>query len=278
MREAPLRFPAAQRLARAVALLAALSAAAATAAEPRPTARPVTTAAAPAPGDAVACLAEPELTRLRRPLVHFARRLVADEPVKIVALGSSSTSGLGASSPAAAYPSRLEAELRARFPGRSIVVLNRGVNGNETREMMLRFQRDVVAERPHLVIWQVGTNTLLSGHDKWNLVLDVRAGVRLLEDVGSDVILMNLQYSPRVLARADHEAMLDLVALAGRETDIDVFDRFRVMKGWAETRRYPFETFVTPDGLHMNDWGYGCLAHLLAEAIERAVGDVSAGR
>lgn len=278
MREAHLRFPTALRVARFATLLVGLAAgcAGATAAERRPSAPPPA-AASPA-GDAVACLAEPELLRLRHPLARFARRLSADEPVKIVALGSSSTSGLGASAPAAAYPAKLEAELRAHYPGRAITVLNRGVNGNETRDMMLRFQRDVVGERPTLVIWQLGTNTLLSGHDKWSLFLDVRAGVRLLNEVGSDVILMNMQYSPRVLARPDYEAMLDLVAVAGRETNVDVFDRFQVMKGWAETWRYPFDTFVTPDGLHMNDWGYGCVAHLLAEAIERATGDVAAGR
>lgn len=222
------------------------------------------------PSEGPTCGAPGDLVRLHRPLPHVAGRLASGAPLRILALGSSSTLGLGASSPAASYPSRLEAELRRRRPGRTITVLNRGVAGNETHDMMLRFDRDVLAEKPDLVIWQVGTNTLLNGHDMWSLFLDVRAGIRRLRAQGADVLLMNVQYSPRVLARPTHEAMMDLVAVAGRETDVDVFDRFRVMRHWAEDLRYGFDVFVTADGLHMNDWGYACVAELLAEAIDGA--------
>lgn len=219
---------------------------------------------------AMACSAPPDLLRTRRPLAHLAKRLADGAPVKVVALGSSSTFGLGASTPSASYPSRLEGELRRAYPGRAITVVNRGVNGNETKDEMLRFDRDVLAERPDLVVWQVGTNTLLNGHDMWSVFLDVRAGIARLEAQGSDVLLMNMQYSPRVLARSNYEAMLDLIAVTGRETRVDVFDRFAVMKSWHRDRHYPFETFVTEDGLHMNDWSYGCVAHLLAGAILEA--------
>ena len=37
----------------------------------------------------------------------------------------------------------------------------------------------------------------------------------------------------------------------------------------ARARRMPFEQFVTPDGLHMNDWGYACVAKLLARRDPR---------
>ena len=189
-----------------------------------------------------------------------------------------STYGLGASTPSGTYPARLEAELRAAHPGQSITVVNRGMNGNVTRDEMLRFDRDVLAERPDLVIWQVGTNTLLQGQDMWSVFLDVRAGVRRLDALGADVVLMNLQYSPKVLARLNHRDMLDLVAVAGRETNVDVFDRFAVMKNWSEGQRYGFDVFITPDGLHMNDWGYGCLARLLASALDKAPTQQTVGR
>lgn len=224
------------------------------------------------------CDAPAEFVRLTRPLPHFSKKLSAGGPIKIVALGSSSTYGLGASSPAANYPARLEAELRAAHPGRSVTVVNRGVNGNVTRDEMLRFDRDVLAERPDLVIWQVGTNTLLQGQDMWSVFLDVRAGVRRLDALGADVLLMNLQYSPRVLSRINHTDMLDLIAVAGRESNVDVFDRFSIMRSWSEQQRYGFEVYITPDGLHMNDWGYGCLAKLLATALERAPVQQTVGR
>lgn len=226
-------------------------------------------AEAPAPSAPI-CTAPPGLLRLTRPMPRFAKKLADGGPIKIVALGSSSTRGLGAGSPGATYPARLAVELQTAHPGMSITVVNRGVNGNVTRDEMLRFDHDVLAERPDLVIWQVGTNTLLQGQDMWTVFLDVRAGVRRLDALGADVLLMNLQYSPRVLARSNYPDMLDLVAVAGRETGVDVFDRFSIMKSWSEDRRYGFDVFITPDGLHMNDWGYGCLAKLLAVALEGA--------
>ena len=71
------------------------------------------------------CAAPPEFARLSVPLSHVARRLARHEALTVVAIGSSSTAGVGASTAEASYPSRLEAELRARFPGASITILNR---------------------------------------------------------------------------------------------------------------------------------------------------------
>ena len=42
------------------------------------------------------------------------------------------------------------------------------------------------------------------------------------------------------------------------------------MRYWRLTEDIPFSTFVSPDELHMNDWSYGCVAKLLANAIVEA--------
>ncbi|MGL4558152.1 MAG: SGNH/GDSL hydrolase family protein, partial [Afipia sp.] len=62
------------------------------------------------------CVQSKSLAQLDAPITRLAKRLDAHEPVTIVAVGSSSTGGAGASSPAYSYPSRLERELRQRFP------------------------------------------------------------------------------------------------------------------------------------------------------------------
>ena len=80
------------------------------------------------------CAVPAEITRLDHPLARIAKRLASGEPVTIVAIGSSSTAGAGASSPAASYPGRLEVELKIHFPKLSIKVLNRGVNGEDARD------------------------------------------------------------------------------------------------------------------------------------------------
>src|SRR5262249_58286659 len=120
----------------------------------------------PASSNAVApasCNVDADIARFDLPLPHLAHRLSAGMPAKIVAIGSSSTSGFGASSPAATYPSRLEAELRQHFPGHDLTVVNRGVYSEELPNMLARFDTAVIAQRPHLVIWQFGTNALMYG-------------------------------------------------------------------------------------------------------------------
>ena len=119
------------------------------AAAPRPvmpSALPQTSA--PSAVTPATCGAPTEFSHLDRPLVRTARRLAGGEPLTIVAVGSSSTAGAGASSPDASYPSRLAVELKQRFPLQDITVLNRGVNGDETENMMARFETGVIAEHP----------------------------------------------------------------------------------------------------------------------------------
>jgi acyl-CoA thioesterase-1 len=111
-----------------------------------------------------ACSAPAELAHLDHPLQHTARRLASGEPLTIVAIGSSSTPARARVRQAASYPSRLAVELKQRFPGHDITVLNRGVNGEETEQMMARFATGVIAAHPDLVLWQVGTNSVLRDH------------------------------------------------------------------------------------------------------------------
>jgi len=219
-----------------------------------------------------ACVAPPAAGRFVRPLAHVAARLNSGEPITIVAFGSSSTAGEGASSPAMSYPSRLEAELRLRFPAARITVLNRGVNGEEASEMLLRLDAGVIAEKPDLVLWQVGTNAVLRD-DR----IDVEAplihqGLARLKDAGADVILIDPQFAPKVLARPEAEAeqMVSLIATAAKQDDVDLFHRFALMRFWHDDQKLAFEQFLSPDLLHMNDWSYGCVARLLSADIAEA--------
>jgi acyl-CoA thioesterase I len=102
----------------------------------------------------VTCSAPADLARLDRALDRTTRRLAAGLPITIVAIGSSSTAGAGASSPDHSYPSRLAVELQQLFPGHPITVINRGVNGEEASDMLTRLDQTVLSEKPDLVLWQ----------------------------------------------------------------------------------------------------------------------------
>jgi acyl-CoA thioesterase I len=222
------------------------------------------------PAPAAACVAPADLVRLDHPLRRTAQRLAAGQPITIVAIGSSSTAGAGATSPAMNYPSRLAVELKTLFPRASINVVNRGVGGETAKDMLARFSQEVIVEKPDVVVWQVGSNSVLRDQPLAPAGALIREGLRMLKDAGADVILMNPQYAPKVIAKHDAELMVDLISLAAKEANVDLFQRFAVMRYWRLTENIPFETFVSPDELHMNDWSYGCVAKLLAGAIAEA--------
>jgi acyl-CoA thioesterase I len=230
---------------------------------------PKTLSNAPA-APAFECKARSEFVRLDRPLRHTARRLSASEPLTIVAIGSSSTRGAGATSPAASYPSRLAVELTKRFPRDDITVFNRGVNGEEIEQMLARFPTDVVAAHPDLVLWQVGTNAVLRDHQLQPDATLLRDGIKQIKDAGADAVLIDMQFAPRVIVKSETPGMEDEIARAAKESSVDLFNRFAVMREWHDVEHMPFEAFVAADGLHMNDWGYACVGKLLAAAISEA--------
>jgi acyl-CoA thioesterase I len=226
--------------------------------------------ARPPTASTFSCSTPAEFGRFNHPLRHTARRLAGDEPLTIVAIGSSSTTGAGASSPAASYPSRLAVELKQRFPAHDITVLNRGVNGEETAQMMARFATGVIGAHPDLVLWQVGTNSVLRGYPLKPHSVLLREGIAQLKEAGADVVLIDMQFAPQVLAKSETQGMEDQIALAAKEGNVDLFNRFALMRNWYEVQHIPFDAFVAPDELHMNDWSYACVAKLLAGAIAEA--------
>jgi lysophospholipase L1-like esterase len=213
--------------------------------------------------------------KLDFPLVHTGARLAAGQPLTIVALGSSSTAGAGASSPSASYPARLEAELRSRFPNAEIKVINRGVNGEDAQQMLARLDEAVLAEKPDLVLWQVGTNAVLRDHSCAGEAPLLREGIRRMKEAGADLVVIDSQYAPKVLAKSGLHSMLDLLHSTAKYERISIFNRFEIMHKWREVDGIPFEAVLSADGLHMNDWSYACIAKLLAAAIADAARGVN---
>src|ERR1700736_713308 len=203
-------------------------------------------------------------------LARTAARLEQHKPVTIVAIGSSSTFGMGASSSAAAYPARLEALLKERFPDTAIKVLNRGVNGEDAPEMLVRFDRDVIEAKPDLILWQVGTNSVLRNPGIAGQAALIRLGIERLKSTGADVVLIDPQYAPAVIAKPQARRMVELIHAGAHEEGAGVLRRFALMRSWYEARHMAFADFVSPDGLHLNDWSYDCIARQLAGAIGAA--------
>jgi lysophospholipase L1-like esterase len=136
--------------------------------------------------------------------------------------------------------------------------------------MMARFATGVLAEHPQLVLWQLGTNSVLRDQPLRPHAAEVRAGIEQLKRAGFDVVLIDPQYAPKVLAKPETPGMVDQIALAAKDENVDLFHRFAVMHDWYAGQHSSFGVFVSPDGLHMNDWGYACWAKLLAASLAEA--------
>jgi lysophospholipase L1-like esterase len=204
-------------------------------------------------------------------LPNFAQSLIRGRP-KIVAIGSSSTAGEGGIQ---AYPERLPPLLQKPYPNLKFTVVNQGIGGQEAPNELLRFDTDVIAEKPDLVIWQVGTNAVWQSPTAKpppfsidDTIKAIRDGLVMLRDkTQADVILMDLQYAPAVLTPAVTDKAIAMVKAISKlaeeasatstEARVNVFRRFAFMEGLHKVERVSLDRMVDPTDpyrLHESDW------------------------
>jgi lysophospholipase L1-like esterase len=216
-------------------------------------------------------------------LCRFAQSLIRGRP-KIVAIGSSTTAGEGNIPP---YPGRLLALLQqSKYSNVKFTLVNQGIGGQDAPNELLRFDTDVIAEKPDLVIWQVGTNAVWqrpgstppSGNFN-ETVAAIRGGlVKLGKETRADVILMDLQYVPAVLTPAIKDEafkMVKAISDLAQEAGVNAFRRFAFMKGLHEVERASFDRMVDPGDntrLHGSEWVTGRVTGALSDAILDGIG------
>lgn len=203
------------------------------------------------------------------PLVKQALRNNAE--ITIVALGSSSTQGWHSTDIAHSYPAILQAELQVALPMSHVAVINRGVGGQDALEMVPRLGADALAVRPSLVIWQLGANAAMRQGDP-NVFRDlVSQGVATLQAGKVDVVLMDNQRSPRVLASPNRAAFEQALSEVAARSGAGLFSRGALMDQW-QAEGHSYSEFVSDDGVHHNDHGYRCVAKALAGSILEGLG------
>src|SRR4029077_3079819 len=148
------------------------------------------------------------------------------------AFGSSSTQGAMASDLAHSYPAVLQQTLSSALPDGHVAVINRGIGGQDAAEELSRLDADVLAIRPQPVIWQVGANGALRNADPAAFRAMVTTGVRRMQAAGADVILMDNQQSPALLAKAAEPVFDETLAQVAGETGASLFSRRDLMLAW----------------------------------------------
>jgi lysophospholipase L1-like esterase len=221
-------------------------------------------------------------------LLHFAQSLDKGQ-AKIVAIGSSTTAGEGNVAP---YPQLLLSYLQDQYQGVKIVMVNKGVGGEEAPAELLRFDADVIAEKPDLVIWQVGTNAVWQGPPQTppppsfdETTKAIHDGIaKLGNQTQADIVLMDLQYVPAVLTPAKKDkaiAMVEAISELAKDAGVNVFRRFAFMKGLYEVEQISFDRLVDPtdtNRLHDSDLATQRIAWAVKLAIVGGVDRARTGR
>ena len=217
------------------------------------------------PTDVGRCLAVAADMNLGAPLPKTRTKLRAGQPITIVALGSSSTTGVGTFGPG--FPAVMKAELAGRHTAH-IAVINSGRIFETAGGNLARFEKDVLRYRPDLVIWQIGTNDVLWHGGASGAETPMRDGVRRLKQAGAEVILMDLQDAPAVRGKSSHVAMENLIAQVAGEEAVGLFPRFLLMQ---RAQAQGVKGLVAIDGLHNSAAGYRCIGIALARMIDADV-------
>ena len=221
--------------------------------------------------DEAGCPGGKPILSVQAKMERLASRLKKSEAVRILAIGSSSTQGVGASSPAFSYPVQLQADLARIWKG-TVVIENAGKGGETIPETVGRLEAALLkADKPDLVIWQVGTNDAVKGGDEGRFSDLLRQGIDAAQAAGVEVLLVDQQYFPAIKDLGRYERFVRLVGTAGAAEQVPVFSRYRLMKAWGERSPDTLISMLSSDGFHMGDRGYDCLAQLIADSLHSMV-------
>lgn len=201
------------------------------------------------------------------PLPQVARAIAAKK-LDVLVVGAGSSALPGANGLKNSYPARLQQALAAVLPGVEVKVSTDVKARRTAAEMVKAMPGTLAAEKPALVIWQTGTVDAMQAVDLDQFSEALDRGVNIARSAGADVLLINSQYSPRT------ESMIALGAYAENmrwfavQHDVPVFDRFSVMKAWADLGTFDF--YATTKKLDMAERVHDCIGRLLADLVVAA--------
>ena len=199
------------------------------------------------------------------PLNATIDRLETNQPLRILAIGSSSTWGVGATSRRKNYPSQLESMLERVLKTVPIEVVNRGVSGETAETTADRLRIEAALLKPDLVLWQVGTNDAVQRVSVENFERTVKNTVAMLRKKKIDVVLVGLQYTPKY-ARDDHYfAIRESLKRIAAENNVLYVRRYQAMEYIHKTKANL--QMMADDDFHLNDLGYQCMAEHITQAM-----------
>jgi acyl-CoA thioesterase I len=195
---------------------------------------------------------------------------------RLLAIGSSSTVGVGASSGAKSYPAQLEAILEHALQGAGLNIVNRGVSGETADIAAERLKSEVALAKPDLVLWQLGTNDAIARIPVDQFEDTVRSTVAWLKENQIDVVLVGMQYTPRLARDPNYAAIRDDLKRIAQEQNVLYVRRYDAMRYIAQA--HANLQLMSKDDFHLNDLGYQCMAEHVAHAMILSLFPIKARR
>jgi lysophospholipase L1-like esterase len=199
-----------------------------------------------------------------------------DTELVYVALGDSTVEGVGASSAASNYVSRLYARLRERY--RHSKLTNLGVAGATSADVVREQLEPALGLKPDLVTLSIGPNDVTTGVSVHAFADNVDTVLRRLAGETHAVLVINLLPDLAVTPRfAEREAAREVGRLS--VTFNDALRRVGARRGAAIVDLYAASRREVPahpelmasDGYHPSDLGYARWAELMWEAVRTRI-------
>ncbi len=150
-------------------------------------------------------------------------------------------------------------------------MLNRGRGGEDIPQTVARFEADLVAAKPDLVVWQLGGNDIMKLANPAATAKAVSDGFAKLAGVDAPVVLMDSQAAPRIMGSEAREPIDAVIKAAGRLHGALFWSRYEAMLAIKATGAVGTNDLIRADGVHMTVPMHVCTGQLLAEAIVGAV-------
>ena len=197
--------------------------------------------------------------------------------IRIVAMGDSTTAGTPAFQSPRESPPNGRGDETSQYAywlmkaHRDWDVINQGINGQRSDEIRARFEQDVVAKRPAVVVIIAGVNDVYQGRPALHVKEQLAEMYRLARDAGIRVVAGTI--IPYNTATPDQNARMqdinDWIRMMGRGADSDVL--FVDTRAAVASTHNPNLLIGSPDGLHPDAAGYRRMADAIAQAIEQAL-------
>jgi lysophospholipase L1-like esterase len=218
------------------------------------------------------CKAAPSASDISQPLASLAQTLQRKGHLTVVAVGSSSTEGSDLPDRGLAYPTHTHARLNALLGAGRVTLVNRGRGGETVSDTVARFERDVLAVKPDLVIWQLGANDIVRRLPVAEVRAKVSAGLAKLKATGAAVLLMDSQNAPLILESPQRAAIDGMLREEGQKAGAAYWSRFAAMEAMVDRGDARPDDLIRTDRLHMTVAMHQCAGKLLADKIAAGLG------